>query len=569
MSDGLSVIRRAVGVPAPSGLTPEQASGAEAVEAAVLAQSLQALDALPREQPDAAVLARIADAAAAASELDALAAVRGACGLGPVQHTAEGALLAQSVAALDALPAAAPSPEAERAVEAHAHEATFAPLHAASGGAEALDGPEASAGPEAAVLAQSLRALEALPSYAPSPEALAAVLARAAAPEASGVATTSVEDAIAEQSEAALATLPVYAPSAEAMDAVLVAAQEATFAPLLAASGGGEVAGVEAELLRQSLRALDALPHYAPDAEALAAVEGAALNATFAPLHAAYGDGTSDTPEAGLLAQSKQALGALPTYSPSAAALEAVMISAAAASSVTTIAAAQPASPAVRQRRASDRGAVQAARPRKMRGIVAGVATLAVALIAAVTLLDPGLGVVSPETEMVASADIVETTPAPAPMQTFAEPIAPQPDPEPLATVQAPRPVVQRVAPSGPSADGFDVAARQQVAASAPALRSRAPRSRAPEAAALVAEADAAPEATTDWEAGEDVRLLSLRLQQLREQNSGLEWDEPAVAFDGASGGSQGTTRGIQAVRESAPLGRALARTRTPSTDRR
>lgn len=40
-----------------------------------------------------------------------------------------------------------------------------------------------------------------------------------------------------------------------------------------------------------------------------------------------------------------------------------------------------------------------------------------------------------------------------------------------------------------------------------------------------------APREDVSWEASEDVRALSLRLQELREQNEGLEWGEPAVAL--------------------------------------
>ena len=567
MPDGLSVIRRIAGLSVPAG--PAPASGADAVEAAVLTQSLQALDALPRVQPDDSVLAQIAARALDASEVDALSAVRGACGLGPAQPTVEGAVLAQSLAAMDALPASLPTPEAEAAVSAHAKDATFAPLHSAlsaSGDAEAVSGVEEG------VLSQSLQVLDALPAYAPSPEALDAVLARAAQfqPPVESPASGEIEEEVARQSESALASLPTYSPSADAVAAVLARAQEATFAPLLEASGEGEATGVEAQLLRQSLLALDALPAYAPSAAVLSAIEGAALNATFAPLHAAYGDGESSTPEAGLLAQSKQILDAVPAYAPSEAALAAVFAAAASASSGTPLAEASAATPALRQRRASDREAVRAARPRKMRGIVAGVATLAVAILAAVTLLDPGLGVVSPETEMVASADIVETTPAPAAEESpVVVPAPEEPQPELLAVApQPPRPVVQRSAPRGPSAEGFQPAVARQ-AAPAPTQTPRAAQAAREAAASDLADATfASSEATTEWEAGEDVRLLSLRLKQLREQNTGLEWDEPAVAFGGASGAGAGTTPGIQAVRETAPLGRALVRSRTPSTDR-
>jgi hypothetical protein len=52
-----------------------------------------------------------------------------------------------------------------------------------------------------------------------------------------------------------------------------------------------------------------------------------------------------------------------------------------------------------------------------------------------------------------------------------------------------------------------------------------------------------------DWEAGEDVRLLSLRLQQLATSSEGLAWDEPSVPLGSTDASDAAATSGIQPVR--------------------
>ena len=519
MSDGLSVIRRVYG---PDGQAPS--AGADAIETAVLTQSIDALGALPTYAPDADVLARICARAAEASDVEALAAVRGALGLGPMQATVEGEVLRQAVDALATLPRVAPAPEAVAAVEARAEEASLAPIRAASG-----ESDEVASGPEVEILRQSLLALDTLPRTGPSEEALAAVMARA---------------------------------------------QEASLAPVRSVVGETDetVKGPEVALLRQSLQALDTLPAYAVAESTLQAVLARAAEASLAPVLAAYDEApeaSGVSPEVEILRQSREALETLPRYAPSERAVAAVL---AAASAATT-----SASPAGRQRPAADRAAVREARPRRRTGAFAGLATLALAVIAAVVFLQPGGDTLAPEA--VADQEIALATPAPSQPEPLASPSASEPDvasgPDVVSGPDATAPLaeavptyrrsVARSAPSGPSADAFEpVAARSSAPRSAPA----APRADAAFAGAALADAAPPRPVETEWEAAEDVQLLSLRLQQLREQNRGIEWDTPATAFGAAGPATPGTTPGVQAVREMAPVGRALVRNLAPDSNR-
>ncbi|MEM1054946.1 MAG: hypothetical protein AAGI52_05425 [Bacteroidota bacterium] len=473
MTDGLSVIRRvAAGAPDDS------------PEAAILTQSLAALDSLPSHAPDADVVARIVTHAAEASDLERLAAVRGAMGLGPIQNSAEGAILAQSVSALDTLPPESPAPQTVAAVEADAEAATFAAVRAMEQGATVPT-------PEGELLRQSVAALNALPAYSPSDDALAAVFARAEAESS---------------------------------------------APILAAFGDAPSdESPEAVLLAQSVAALDSLPSYAPSEDTLAAVLAHAHAASVAPVLAAYGEAEMEaTPEMALLTQSREALDTLPSYAPGGEALAAVL--AAAAVHTSGGASARP------RRRATDRGAVVSGRT----GVWAGMATLAVAVIAAVVFLRP------PAELAPAQPETVEEVPAE--VGSFAEAALALPETDPDAAGVAP-PVVAtpeqqipvRRAPRGPSAEGVT-----------PVVERRAPDpvASAPAQADLVAEADDdLTEAATNWDAGDDLRLLSLRLRQLREQNEGVGWDTPSVAFGDAGSDPAGTTPGVQAVREGPPAG--------------
>ena len=172
MSDGLSVLRRVYGLP-DAGTPPADSP----VEEAVLRQSAAALDALPARRPSPGVIdAVLAEAAAVEPEAASLAAVRYVYDLGPrpTGAGAEVALLEQSRDAVATLPTASPDDAAVDAVRAQAGAATVAPVLAVYGDAAAPEGPET------VLLEQSRAALDALPRHRPSPSALAAVLAAAA-----------------------------------------------------------------------------------------------------------------------------------------------------------------------------------------------------------------------------------------------------------------------------------------------------------------------------------------------------------------------------------------------------
>ena len=164
-----------------------------------------------------------------------------------------------------------------------------------------------------------------------------------------------------------------------------------------------------------------------------------------------------------------------------------------------------------------------------------------------------------------------EPSPAPAPVE-LATPAVPQPAPALAAVTPAPR-VVRRTAPRGPSASEF-TPVRAQRAVSPPPAASPASRS-VPEAEALadgqprpggeLATVPAAVSASVPaWDVDDDVRVLSLRLQELRRQNQGLVWDESAEAF-GAPADAAGAAPGVQTVREGAAPTRAQIRVRADS----
>ncbi|MEL6616585.1 MAG: hypothetical protein AAFQ43_12655, partial [Bacteroidota bacterium] len=329
----------------------------------------------------------------------------------------------------------------------------------------------------------------------------------------------------------------------------------------------------EVELLRQSAAALSTLPPQAPSPEAQEAVAVHAAEASAAPVLAAYGEASGvESPEVALLAASRQALDTLPRHAPSATAVAAVLAAAAEASgaAVPAGAAAGAAGASRPRRRAADRGVATSARPRTRIGALAGLSTLAVAILAGILFLRSGDSL-APEADLAALAEPTQEASAAdaAPSEPLVQ-VAPDPEPTPeAAPPAAPPPFVSRTAPRGPSAEGFAPVAAQRAPAPAPTRQRSAPEAESAFMAdAVPAEALTAAsgdEAATDWEAGEDIRLLSLRLRQLREENAGLEWGEPAVPL-GQSAPTTGTTPGVQAVREGAPTGRVRAR--TPVQDR-
>ena len=491
-------------------------------------------------------------------------------------EAAEDALLRQSIAALGALPTLSPSPQALDAVAAEAA------AHAAPEAGRALGavrfvyglGPEpADAAVEVAVLQQSRDAADTLPAHTPDPVSLPADR-----PDLGAVAyvyglgpqpaDADVEVALLQQSREAVEALPVQSPSAEA----LASAERPDLAAVRHVYGMGPApagAEVEVAVLQQSRDAVDALPAQAPSEPAQSAVRDQARAATVAPVLAAYGEAEApDASEIALLRQSASALDALPRHAPSDAALAAVMAAAAGAAGSASAATAGTAAP-VRSRAAdrapADRAPVRRAQPRRRAGLFAGAATLAVALIAAIVLIQPGDN--APALDAEADLAVAEeaapapaaVAPAPVPAIAQAEP-TPAP-PAPRYATPAPAEVFAAPTPRGPAPSPAPARSRP-----APQLAS-ADLAREADLADAVAVPTAAPAETEAWEAGDDVRVLSMRLAQLREQTQGVEWDAPAVPFGAASPGAESLSEpGIQAVREGAPPASARARMRTDQT---
>lgn len=454
--------------------------------------------------------------------------------------------------------------------------------------------PDGAAAVEGEMLAQMRRLLEAAPRSRPEPAVLAAVEAHAhaALPFAAlrGQADASVEAELLRQSAAALGTLPAAAPGDATLAAVLARAAEASaaLAPVRAAYAltDAPADSAEATLLADTRRVLDrAWTAQRPSPEAVDAVLARAaswsaesVGATTAPsVAAAYGLGAPlDGPEAAVVAGSAEALGRLPVYRPSGDALAAVFAAAAAASAgVAPTATARPAIAAPTRLASRDPArpaALWARRPAIWGGAFATLLAVVVAF-----------GVTQNADESAAVADAQEVA---AVMPLAAEPEPPAPPaaaPAPAADALAPSPSAgaRALAAGGPMAGLSSASAlappvaalavvpptARRTAAEAPSLVRRA-AAPAPPAAEPTAAADlgtaslAAAAPTDDWDAVDDVRLLSLRLQELRRKNQGLEWDEPAEAFGAPAASALSATPGLQSVgvgsARSVPRARAL-----------
>ena len=430
-------------------------------------------------------------------------------------------------------------------------------------GLEPASGPET---PEHDVLRTLRDALDARPALAPAAGALDAVLARAA--ESHDVLTFESEAQAAALAPVldALDRLPRPAPS----DAVIAAveARAAESAGALAAvrhvyAGGGApaagtAAAVEAEVLHQSREAVERSLVSRPQARpAQSAVDAVLARAAQARRQSEEVPAESAVEDA-VLAQSLQALDRLPRYSPSVAALDAVV---AAAAVPPVLRASGPKTPASRPAApARDRAAAPVRR--RPVGVWAGAGVLALVAAFALTLLPRQAAApeapaplavaeqVEPASQAVAEADAEEATPPPA-------------DP-------APTPFSSAIAAASATAGGAAVTERPGSGPSAPAAppaRTATARPTAPQAAPVAAATptprSAAPSSTApapSWEASDDVRALSLRLQELDED--ALAWDEPSEVF-GTPAPSASGTPGVQAV------GATRARARMIDTDQR
>ena len=418
---------------------------------------------------------------------------------------------------------------------------------------------------ETALLGQMRHVLDACPSESPRRAAVEAVLDRAAAGSTAHASLGSLSRALDAQ--------PSESPSDAAVGAVLARAADASSSTQSvrdAYAATGPLAG-EAEVLRQSRLVLDRAvatrPHSRPSSDVEALVLARAADASgvvpdavpsdlaLRPVAAAYGLATEAGVEATLLASTSDALQRLPVRQPEAATLDAVLAQAALASAPAESPADAAPAPA------ADRAAAPlVASRRRSRGLWAGSAALLAAAIIAFVMFPTA----SPSNELEAVASVAdlpadaESDSAPASAEP-ATPVAPQPAPALAAAAPAPR-VVQRTAPRGPSASELTPVRAQRAVSPPPAAGPTSPR--APDTEALADELATA--SVPAWDVEDDVRVLSLRLQELRRQNQGLAWDESAEAF-GAPASGASATPGIQAVREGAAPARAQIRVRADS----
>lgn len=453
-------------------------------------------------------------------------------------------LLRQMRTALDALPSAAPEAATVESVLGHAD-----PLAAVKA---VYDAGAAPASAEHALLASTAETLDhTLRLGAPGPEAdvVQAVLARAA--EASvlaaetrlGADATATEAAVLDQSLGALDRLPVQRPDADVVARVLDHARALPLAAVrhLYADGpapASEAGAVEAEVLRQTGQVLDrALRSRAqprPSAEALDGVLACAAEAR--PDAALLTEATSPV-EAAVLEQSLTALDRLPLARPEASTVGAVLAQAA-----TATPASRPA------RRAPDRTPSRTARPRRRVGVWAGAGGLLVAALVAVVVLPSALSSepdLAPEAASfaadVAASEPVQEDAAPEEVAE-AEPTPPNAAPALAATAAlaaAVPPVVTRSPASGPSTPPTETTVQLATAVV-----------QGPDAT------DTPPAAVPSWDAGDDVRTLSLRLQEM--ERSGLAWDAPVEVGAPNTTSSPAATPGLQVVREGAPPPPAL-----------
>ena len=409
--------------------------------------------------------------------------------------------------------------------------------------------PDARAGsPEHEALRGMREVLDAHPSPVPSPEVVAAVLARAAErpdaltfeSERQAAALAPVLDALdrvprPRPSQAVVAhVLARAAQSAASLDAVRHVYAEGPAPP------AETPAAREVDMLSQSReaiqRAIAGRPRVQPSTAAVDAVLARAAEAVSDP------DAIPVTSpvEAALIDQSLQALDRLPRLAPSAAARDAVLVAAATASAALATPALGPADRPAAPGRTPARDRAPAVARRRPVGMWAGASALVLAALVAVAVLPRGAA----EPEPVAAAESIEEADD---SPSLASP-TPEASPEPVDEVAA--------APTAPS--GSALVASAAIASYVPVVERPTP---APAAPAPVASptapvrssqaAAAAVPAPPSWEASDDVRALSLRLQEL--EDDALAWDEPAEAFGAPAARALTASPGLQSVRSGGP----------------
>lgn len=391
----------------------------------------------------------------------------------------------------------------------------------------------------------------------------------------------SVEYTLLAGTKSVLDQMPRQVPDKATLDAVKAAAAAHTLDPLrdvYSDAEGSIPSGVEHALLASTKSLLEAQPRVRPDVAVVEAVLALAAQHTLGPLRHAYGDTEgSRVPDGAqqaeyeLLVSTKAVLEAQPRQRPAASVLAAIATAAGATGAAVM-------APAAAGARAADRPA-QSRGSRRWGAWIGSAAALMIVAVSGLWALQNGptsdlsLQAAAPS-EVQADAERSDTPlteeEATRPFQEESFAVATPPSVGPTLTPER-QAVLGRVEPSVRAAappvvrlaspqDGV-VGRREQ---ETPALENTS----AFEGDLAVAGDDVAGaglgeavQTVASWEAGEDVRVLSLRLQQLAASNEGLDWDDPVVPL-GATGGAAADP-GIRSVRDGVTPSRVEARMRS------
>ncbi len=377
----------------------------------------------------------------------------------------------------------------------------------------------------------------------------------------------------------ALDGLPQPLPTANSVDAIKDAAVAETLLPLrhvygeeVAALNPDDARFAEYELLRTTKSALDTLPRVSADASVLDAVKMAASAQVLVPLQAAYGEteapGTDSEQHAEyvLLDSMRAALGQLPSSRPDASVVAAVL------------AAAKPGAPAMKV--ASDRPARSASIVRRWTPALAMAASLVVVAVTGLWVVETFQPGEQADSQLVADAQHSPSDEANA-FTTPAEPDEAQEEASEAdfsgSVAGSGQPTVSRDRLDGLVAErSTSAVGRTQSAGARLERRSAAQTPPPPPAPAREVDGLAESEvlmadvasgfddadtnkpvpAVSEWEEREDVRVLSLRLNQLANSSEGLSWDEPPTPLGAAGPATSGAMEGIRPVRSGPATGR-------------
>lgn len=350
-------------------------------------------------------------------------------------------------------------------------------------------------------------------------------------------------------------------PPQAVVDAIRDGVAEMALAPLLHAYGKAEGelpeesrALVEFELLSTTKAALDQMPSVSAPSDVLDAVKATAATHTLAPIRKVYEDdaegvalvaGTPLFAELELLQSTKAAVDQLPKHRPDASVLRAVALAAA------------PGAPKMRV--ASDRSPER--KRRRLMPALAMAASLAIVTMSGIWVFQqPGV-----QQQDFAEAQLNALPGEPQPLgedlaanvlegeaDAFipgSPTVAPQRAEEFTSTPSQPLVGLQRAAAARRDQRGREQFADNDFGAEDDLVAGGMV------AADLQQDTNAPTETVSEWEAGEDVQLLSLRLNQLASSSEGLDWDDSAVPLGSVDSSFSGAAMpGVSAVSSTKPV---------------